>query len=50
LQGEVEISARGKMLLIGPVRKPREGWAATCREMARRGDDALIDDPSSLSS
>jgi antitoxin MazE len=43
LQGEVEISARDRTLVIRPTRKPRDGWAAAFREMARRGDDALID-------
>jgi hypothetical protein len=27
-----------------PARKPREGWEARFREMARRGDDAILDD------
>jgi antitoxin MazE len=43
LQGEVEISARDETLVIRAARKPREGWAAAFREMARRGDDALVD-------
>jgi antitoxin MazE len=51
LRGEVEIIARGETLIIGPARQPREGWAAAFDEMARRGDDALLDDaPPSLSS
>lgn len=51
LSGEVEISAEGNTLLIRPARKPRAGWAEAFREMARRGDDALLDDaPPSLSS
>ena len=50
LQGEVEISAADGALIIRAARKPREGWDAAFREMARRGDDALIDDaPPSLS-
>ncbi len=50
LQGEVEISAEDGALVIRAARKPREGWDAAFREMARRGDDALIDDaPPSLS-
>jgi antitoxin MazE len=50
LHGEVEISAEGDALVIRPARRPRAGWAAAFREMARRGDDALLDDaPPSLS-
>jgi antitoxin MazE len=45
LQGEVEITAEDGSLVIRPVKKPRDGWASAFREMARRGDDALIDDP-----
>jgi antitoxin MazE len=44
LSGEVEISAEGDALVIRPVKRPRAGWAAAFREMARRGDDALLDD------
>jgi antitoxin MazE len=51
LSGVVEISVRDGALVIGPTRKPREGWAAAFQEMARRGDDALLDEPpTSLSS
>jgi antitoxin MazE len=44
LQGEVEIRAEDDALVIRAARKPREGWDAAFREMARRGDDAPIDD------
>ena len=51
LRGEVEISAEKDSLVIRPAKHPREGWDAAFREMARRGDDALLDDaPPSLSS
>jgi len=51
LRGEVEISAQDDSLIIRPARRPREGWAAAFQEMARRGDDALLDDAAlSLSS
>jgi antitoxin MazE len=51
LQGEVEISAEDGALVIRAARKPREGWDAAFREMARCGEDALIDDaPPGLSS
>jgi antitoxin MazE len=50
LRGEVEVSAEDGTLVIRPARRPREGWADAFREMARRGDDALLDDaPPSLS-
>jgi antitoxin MazE len=51
LTGDVEISVEADSLRIGPVKKPRAGWAAAFEEMARRGDDALVDEPApSLSS
>ena len=51
LRGHVEISAQDDSLIIRPARKPREGWAAAFQAMARRGDDALLDEaPPSLSS
>jgi antitoxin MazE len=44
LSGEVEIVAEDDALVIRPARKPRASWAAAFQEMARRGDDALLDD------
>jgi antitoxin MazE len=44
LSGEVEIKAEGSTLVIRAVKKPRAGWAAAFAEMARRGDDALLDE------
>jgi antitoxin MazE len=44
LTGEVEITAENGSLVIRPVKSPRAGWATAFQEMARRGDDALIDD------
>jgi antitoxin MazE len=43
LQDEVEITLRGKSLVIRPASNPREGWAEAFEEMARRGDDVLLD-------
>ncbi len=43
-RGEVEINAQDDTLILRPPRRPREGWAASLREMARRGDDTLLDD------
>jgi antitoxin MazE len=51
LRDEVEVSVQDDALIIRPARKPRAGWADAFREMARRGDDASLDDaPPSLSS
>jgi antitoxin MazE len=47
LCGEVEICAQDDTLIVRPARRPRAGWAAAFREMARRGDDALVDDEAS---
>jgi len=50
LEGEVEITPEHGSLVIHPLRKPRAGWAAAFREMARRTDDRLFDgDAPSLS-
>ena len=43
LQGEVEITVEDDSLVIRPVRRPREGWAAAFREMAKQSDDVLLD-------
>jgi antitoxin MazE len=45
LSGEVEITAEDGALVVRPVKAARAGWAAAFREMARRGDDAPLDDP-----
>ncbi len=45
MKGEVEIRVEDDTLIIRPARKRRAGWAAAFREMARRGDDALMDAP-----
>jgi antitoxin MazE len=51
LNGQVEISAQNDSLIIRPARRPREGWTVAFKEIARRGDDALLDDAApSLSS
>ncbi len=43
LRDEVELSVQDDALVIRPARKARAGWAEALREMARRGDDALLD-------
>jgi antitoxin MazE len=44
LRGEVEITADEGTLVIRPVGKTRDGWACAFQEMARRGDDVLLDE------
>lgn len=44
LESEVEICAEHETLVIRATRKRRLGWAKAFREMARRGDDTLLDD------
>lgn len=43
LQGEVEVHIEGDSLVIRPLKKARAGWAEAFREMARQGDDRLLD-------
>lgn len=43
LAGEVEILADNDSLVIRPVKRPRQDWAAAFEEMARRGDDVVIE-------
>ena len=44
LRGEVEIRAVGSSLVIRRAAKARAGWAAAFQDMARRGEDKLLDD------
>ena len=46
LQGEVELTAKRGLLLVRSVHRPRAGWGEAFQEMARHGDDALLDDVS----
>jgi antitoxin MazE len=51
LRGAVEITAQDDSLIIRRAGRLREGWAAAFQEMARRGEDILLDDATrSLSS
>ena len=44
LHDEVEISVEDAALVIRPAAaKAREGWDRSLKEMARRGDDSLLD-------
>lgn len=44
LEGDLDIRTEGQSLVIRPAKKPRAGWAESFKEMARRGDDTLMDD------
>lgn len=43
LENTVELEVEGDHLLVRPVRAPRSGWDQAFAEMARKGDDALLD-------
>jgi antitoxin MazE len=43
LRGEVELGVQNGAIVISSAKKPREGWAEAFREMAKRGDDKLLD-------
>jgi len=43
LGDDVEIELREGQLVVRPVRLPRQGWDAKYAEMARLGDDKLLD-------
>jgi antitoxin MazE len=40
---EVEVSAEVGQIVLRPIKRPRAGWAERFAEMARQGDDALLD-------
>jgi antitoxin MazE len=42
LAEEVEIQVQHNRLIITPAGRPRAGWSAGFREMARKGDDILL--------
>jgi antitoxin MazE len=51
LGDEIEIEVQGDKLIICPLRNPRQGWDEQFVEMARRGEDKLLDsDAASTSS
>ena len=43
LSGEVELGVQNGTIVIRAPRKARAGWAEAFKEMARRGDDKLLD-------
>lgn len=42
---DVELEVEDGRIVIRAASDPRAGWEEACREMAKRGDDALIDGP-----
>ncbi len=44
---EVELEVGRKQLVIRSAQRPRQGWEAAFQAMASRGDDRLLDQPTS---
>jgi antitoxin MazE len=44
LSGEVEIDVQDRALVITPVDDTRAGWSSAFEAMARKGDDAALDE------
>jgi antitoxin MazE len=40
---EVDLSVESGRIVLRPVRRPRAGWAEQFAEMAKQGDDRLLD-------
>jgi antitoxin MazE len=47
LPDEVELQAEHGRLIVRAARRARSGWAAAARVMRARGDDQLLDAPTS---
>ncbi len=45
LADDIEIVIKEDHLEVRPGRKPREGWAEAFLDMAKHGDDQLVDAP-----
>jgi antitoxin MazE len=43
LSDEIEVEVQGDKLIVRSVRSPRQDWDKQFAEMARRGDDKLLD-------
>ena len=50
LTEEVQIEAQPNQIVIRSAHLPREDWETAFRTMAQRGDDAMIDEPASVTS
>lgn len=42
LEGTLAVEVKGGKVILSRETEPRAGWAAAFREMAARGDDALV--------
>jgi antitoxin MazE len=40
---KIEVEVQGDELIVRSIRSPRQGWDEQFAEMARRGDDKLLD-------
>ncbi len=47
LTEDVELQVREGQIVISRVSAPREGWADAARKLASRGEDVLLDEPTS---
>jgi antitoxin MazE len=47
LPEEVELHAEPGRLVVRAARRPRAGWAEAAKAMQARGDDRLMDEPTS---
>ncbi len=47
LTDDVEVRVRDGAVVITGARIPRSGWAEAARKMRRRGEDGLLDPPTS---
>ena len=45
LEHEVELKVQDNEFIISAPQKARAGWEDSFREMAKQGDDALLDEP-----
>jgi antitoxin MazE len=43
IRDSVDLSIENGRLIVKPIQKVREGWAAAAQQMAERGDDVLLD-------
>lgn len=48
LDRDVELEVQSGQLVVRAYRHPREGWEEQFREMAKAGDDRLLDEELSL--
>ncbi len=46
IEDEVELEIEDDRLIVRAARPPRFGWSEAFAEMARRGDDSLLDEES----